>query len=314
VTPPAALQRSDQLMVNTGRIRDQWHTMTRTGKSPRLSQHIAEPFCEINPEDAMRLGVRTADLVKIENARGSVIVRASVTSRQQQGHVFAPMHWNDSYAADARIGKLVSDSVDPVSGQPALKMALAYVAKFDAAWHGFAVTREKPKLDFDYWACARVNGGWRTELASCAPTDAWDKTAREVLGAAADEELISYQDRRRGDWRFAAVRGGVLLGVFYASREPVAVARSWAATLLDSEEIPVPALLAGRPGGAIEDKGAIICSCFSVGFKQIAAAVSDGACLSVDAVGALLKAGTNCGSCRSEIRQIVEKGRALAAE
>ena len=224
------------------------------------------------------------------------------------------MHWNDAYAADARIGKLVSDLGDPVSGQPALKMALASVAKFGAAWHGFAGTRARPVHHFDYWACARVNGGWRTELASAAPTNAWDKTARLVLGATVDEELISYQDRRRGDWRFAAVRAGVLLGVFYASREPVAVARSWASTLLESEGVPVPALLAGRPGGAVEDKGAIICSCFSVGFKQIASAVADGSCLSVDAVGALLKAGTNCGSCRSEIRQIVDKGRALAAE
>ena len=57
----------------------------------------------------------------------------------------------------------------------------------------------------------------------------------------------------------------------------------------------------------MEDKGAIICSCFSIGFRQIETAVANGSCLSVDAVGALLKAGTNCGSCRSEIRQIVEK-------
>jgi assimilatory nitrate reductase catalytic subunit len=314
VTPPAALAKTHQLMVNTGRIRDHWHTMTRTGKSPRLSQHIAEPYCEINPEDAMRLGIRTADLVKIENVRGSATVRASVTARQQTGHVFAPMHWNDSYAADARIGRLVSDAVDPVSGQPALKMALASVEKFRAVWHGFAVTREKPALDLDYWACARTEGGWRTELASSALTDAWETTARSILGAAADEELISYQDRRRGDWRFAAMRGGILLGVFYASREPVAVARSWAATLFENQDLPVLELLAGRPGGAVEDKGAIICSCFSVGFRQIEAAVANGSCLSVDAVGALLKAGTNCGSCRSEIRSIINAHRALAAE
>ncbi len=307
VTPPSAKPATAAFMVNTGRVRDHWHTMTRTGKSPRLSQHIAEPFCEIHPEDAMRLGIRTADLVRVENERGSVIVRASVTARQQLGHVFVPMHWNDSYAADARIGKLVSDAVDPVSGQPALKMALAHVRRFKAAWHGFAVTRERPKLDFDYWAAARVNGGWRAEFASADPPAKWESSARAVLGIGAEEELISYQDRRRGDWRFASVRDGILLGVFYASREPVAVARSWASTLLGNDALSAAALLAGRPGGAVEDKGAIICSCFSVGVRQIEAAVANGACLSVDAVGALLKAGTNCGSCRGEIRRIVEK-------
>jgi assimilatory nitrate reductase catalytic subunit len=314
VTSPAARPKTDQLMVNTGRIRDQWHTMTRTGKSPRLSQHIAEPFCEIHPKDAMRLGVRTADLVKIENERGSAIVRASVTLRQQQGHVFIPMHWNDSFAADARIGKLVSGAVDPVSGQPALKMAMAGVRKFEATWHGFAVTRARPALDCDYWACAKVAGGWRTELASSAMPDMLENTARAVLGAAADEELVSYQDRQRGDWRFAALRAGKLHGILYASHEPVAVARSWASTLLEGESLSSAALLAGRPGGALEDKGAIICSCFSIGFKQIAHAVSHDLCLSVDAVGALLKAGTNCGSCRGEIRGIIDAHRPVAAE
>jgi assimilatory nitrate reductase catalytic subunit len=100
--------------------------------------------------------------------------------------------------------------------------------------------------------------------------------------------------------------------VFYASREPVAVARSWASTLLDGDAASAAALLAGRPCGAVEDKGAIICSCFSVGFKQIEAAVANRSCMSVETVGALLKAGTNCGSCRGEIRQIVEKAKASA--
>ncbi len=317
VTPPAAQLKTGQLMVNTGRVRDHWHTMTRTGKSPRLSQHIAEPFCEINPEDAMRFGIRTADLVKVENERGSVVVRASVTTRQQQGHVFVPMHWNDSYAADARVGKLVNDLVDPASGQPALKMALASVTKFDAAWHGFAVTRGRPRLDFDYWASARINGGWRTEFASAAWPDAWDRTAREVLGAAADEELISYQDRRRGDWRFASLRSGMPHGVLYASREPVAVARSWASALLGGgigDSGGAGALLAGRPGGGKADVGAIVCSCFSIGLNQIVNAVAQNSCLSVEAIGTLLKAGTNCGSCRSEIRGILDAHRAVAAE
>ena len=316
VTPPAAQMNTGQLMVNTGRVRDHWHTMTRTGKSPRLSQHIAEPFCEINPEDATRLGIRTADLLTIRNERGSVIVRASVTERQQQGHVFVPMHWNDEYAANSRIGKIASDTVDMVSGQPALKMATANVERFDAAWHGFAVTRARPSLDLDYWAVAKIDGGWRTEMAGKGLPDRWALLAGVVFGVSLTNEHVSYCDDRRGHWRFALAEHGKLLGLFYAAFEPVAVARSWVSGLFcdQSEHSDMAPLLAGRPDAGKIDKGAVICSCFSVGINQISNAVADGSGLSVDAIGSSLKAGTNCGSCRADIRRIIEAHWVKATE
>ncbi|WP_281285590.1 molybdopterin dinucleotide binding domain-containing protein, partial [Mesorhizobium norvegicum] len=69
------------LILNTGRIRDHWHTMTRTGKSPRLSQHIAEPFVEIHPADAQHFGIGDADIARVSSPRGDVLVRALVTAR-----------------------------------------------------------------------------------------------------------------------------------------------------------------------------------------------------------------------------------------
>jgi assimilatory nitrate reductase catalytic subunit len=314
VTPPAVQENTNQLMLNTGRIRDHWHTMTRTGKSPRLSQHIAEPYCEIHPEDAMRLGIRTADLVEIQNGLGDAVVRASVSRRQMPGHVFVPMHWNDTYAANARIGTLVPDLVDPVSGQPALKMAMAQVKRFDAAWYGFAIKGERPEAGTEYWARARIQNGWQIELSGRNPIENCESFARQILAVCDDDDLVSYQDKRRGDWRFAAVRQGKLLGALYLSNEPVAVARSWAAGLLDRPSNDISSILAGRPGAGKIDKGATICSCFSIGFNEIAHAVISGSCLSVEAIGASLKAGSNCGSCRSEIRQIIETHRVEAAE
>ncbi len=313
VTPPSARLDSG-LVLNTGRVRDHWHTMTRTGKSVRLSQHIAEPYCEINPQDAMRLGVRTADLVKVENALGSVIVRASVTGCQSTGEIFAPMHWNDSYAANARIGKLNADTVDPVSGQPALKMARATVTRFVPELYGFAVTRARPALDLPYWATAKVNGGWRTEFAVCGFDGDAEQLARKLVAAAQTHEFVSYKDVRRGDWRFAAVANGALTSVVYLSRSPVSVARSWAAGLLEEGQPDVSSLLAGRPGAGKIDKGATVCACFSVGFNEIAGAVLDGSCLSVQAIGESLKAGTNCGSCRAEIKRIITSHLPAAAE
>lgn len=103
--------------LNTGRIRDQWHTMTRTGKSARLSAHIAEPFAELHPRDAMEIGVGNADLIEIESPEGKAFVRALITERQARGSIFAPMHWNDQFAAKARIDVLVPPITDRQIGR-----------------------------------------------------------------------------------------------------------------------------------------------------------------------------------------------------
>src|SRR5690606_29035541 len=114
--PPQHVTEDFPLVLNTGRIRDQWHTMTRTGKSARLFSHLAEPFVEIHPDDARRLGISDADLVEIDNAHGSAIVRALVTERQTSGALFVPMHWTGELSGRARIDVLVPPVTDPQSG------------------------------------------------------------------------------------------------------------------------------------------------------------------------------------------------------
>ena len=114
-------------MLNTGRVRDHWHTMTRTGKTARLSAHLAEPFAELHPRDAADKGIRHASLVRLENRHGSALVRALITDRQQKGSVFVPMHWTGQFSAAGRIDVLVTAQTDPHSGQPALKSAFADV-------------------------------------------------------------------------------------------------------------------------------------------------------------------------------------------
>ena len=173
--------------------------MTRTGKSPRLSQHLAEPFCEIHPSDAAKLGVRPADLVTIATPHGEVVVRALVSPRQAKGSVFAPMHWNDQFAAKARVDALVPAITDPVSGQPASKHVAARVARFEVARYGFAVLRNRPeRLDADYWAIAPANGGWRVELAFTDGERDWNALAARLFGGAAETGRTLLYRRRSG--------------------------------------------------------------------------------------------------------------------
>ena len=142
--PPPIVPPPGMLVLNTGRVRDHWHTMTRTGKTPRLSAHMAEPFAELHPDDAFEKGIRHASLVRLENRHGTALVRALVTDRQQRGSVFVPMHWTGQFSAAGRVDALVTGQVDPQSGQPALKMATVSVGPALARRYGFAVSRKRP--------------------------------------------------------------------------------------------------------------------------------------------------------------------------
>jgi assimilatory nitrate reductase catalytic subunit len=297
------------LILNTGRIRDQWHTMTRTAKTPRLMSHYAESFCEIHPENAEVAGIAPATLVRIVSPQGGVIVRALVTERQQKGSIFVPMHWTDQQTAQGRIGSATSAAVDPISGQPGLKSSSARIEPFDAAWYGFAVLRNRPEtITADYWAIARAEGGWRVELAGTDTVEDWTTYAADLIGGDEGAETLSYLDHDQASFRLATFSDGELLGALFVASEPVAVSRTWAVEHLAASEIRAAdrlRLLGGRPGADQADPGPIVCACFSVGASQIATTIENGAA-SVEAVGAALRAGTNCGSCRVEIRRLID--------
>jgi assimilatory nitrate reductase catalytic subunit len=305
IAPPAR-DRGAGLRLNTGRVRDHWHTMTRTGKSSRLSQHLAEPFAEIHPADAARRGIRPADLVRVTNGRGAATVRALVTDRTPEGAIFVPMHWTGQFSSAGRVGALIPPVTDPGSGQPALKAGRAEVERVAAAWHGFSVSRDKPDTSGAgaYWVLARATGCWRAELAGARDPPDWEAIVREMF-AAPEAQLASVIDTRRGLARFALIENGVVIAALFTAREPVEVSRAHVvAAFADNRP---DGLLAGRPGREQTDIGPIVCACFNVGLNQIMAAIEAGEARSVAEVGALLSAGTNCGSCRPEISALLPR-------
>ncbi|SFT80440.1 bifunctional nitrate reductase/sulfite reductase flavoprotein subunit alpha [Paraburkholderia aspalathi] len=129
---PAELpDREFPIVLNTGRLQHQWHTMTKTGKVAMLNKLNPGPFVEIHPEDAATLGIKAKDPVEIRSRRGRAVLPAVVTERVQAGNCFAPMHWNDVFGDDLCINAVTSDAIDPVSQQPELKfcaVALSPVA------------------------------------------------------------------------------------------------------------------------------------------------------------------------------------------
>ncbi|UOQ68692.1 nitrate reductase [Hymenobacter volaticus] len=137
IHPVAAVFRSEvpdetyPFILTTGRIRDQWHTMTKTGKVSKLKQHTPQAFLELNPQDAASLEVGEGDLVTVESRRGSVRVAARLTTNIRPGVVFLPMHWGKILGSDLhRANNVTSGAVDPVSKEPDFKFCAVQLEKY----------------------------------------------------------------------------------------------------------------------------------------------------------------------------------------
>ncbi|MEM8841748.1 MAG: molybdopterin-dependent oxidoreductase [Pseudomonadota bacterium] len=303
----APLTPERPLRLNTGRIRDQWHTMTRTGRAPRLNQHLAEPFVEIHPDDAISAGIAAAELVRVETGYGQMVARALVTERTQPGSVFIPIHWTSAFASDGRVDALIAPVTDPVSGQPELKGAAASISRYDPAWYGFAVGAKRPVVcalsGIGYWALAPSQTGWRLELAGDSVPASWEQAAKLLFGAGDHARTVCAVDPGAGHASVVVCERDRTLGVLYADRQPVAVARSHViakfATLSPND------LLAGRPSMYQPDPGALVCACMGVGAKTIVHAIAAQGLTSVEAIGEATTAGTSCGSCRPELHALL---------
>src|SRR5215471_6225106 len=166
VTPEVPALRSETsagrpLRLNTGRIRDQWHTMTRSGLSPRLGAHLPEPFVEIHPDDASKYGVVDDSFARITTDYGQCVLKVVVSEGQQRGMLFVPIHWSEATASSGRVGALVAPFTDPYSGQPESKVTPASIAPYEYVFRGFVLSRRSIELPQSlWWARAAIAGGY----------------------------------------------------------------------------------------------------------------------------------------------------------
>jgi assimilatory nitrate reductase catalytic subunit len=311
------------VVLNTGRIRDQWHTMTRTGLAPRLLQHIGEPFCALHPEDADRLGIGERDLVVVESRWGRALLRAQRSTDQVPGSVFVPMHWTGVLSSAGRIGAVVNPVVDPVSGQPESKHTPVRVRRFGAAWQGFLLaTGARPLPAADYAVAVRGGNFWRFELAGAATRGGLAELANELLGTPSKDEqgiivpgvaveTLEYVDDARGVYRRAAIAEGRLQSVCFLGPDGSLPDRQWLSGLIGKELSSADrrALLSGRPADPGADTGRVICACHGVGETTIRRLIATQQLDSVAAIGKACRAGTNCGSCQPELKNILASCR-----
>ena len=308
VDPKLATATDDSfpLMLNTGRIRDQWHTMTRTGRSPRLALHLPEPFVSIHPDDAARFGISDGGLARVTSAHGTATLRARFDSGQSPGTAFAPIHWTAETSSHGRVGALVVDATDPFSGQPELKASPVNVVPVKLAHQGFIITRmPHAPPPGGWWSRVAIEGGTGWLVATDMPLR---DAAAWFEAQFADCEIADFVDTPHGRYRAAAFRDGRLeASLFLDSGEGLAGFDAMKG-LLSAESIESQQrrlALCGRDASGAADSGPLVCACFGVATAKIREAISSGAATDVKAIGALLKAGTNCGSCVPELRRII---------
>jgi assimilatory nitrate reductase catalytic subunit len=320
---PPAVVADDQwpLILNTGRVRDQWHTMTRTGRLPRLMAHQREPVLDIHPADAARLHLIDGGLARIGSPHGASVMPVRLSSDLRQGEVFAAMHWTDQFTSAGPIDAVVGGATDPISGQPELKATPVRVTSVESHWHGLLLrgSEQVPHGPY-YWARVPVERGHAFTLIGCEPlpsdrgTELW---IAALLDSSPAAELVIYADPARGTFRYASVVGRRLDAcLFIAKKHSALPPRDALAALLGTRVEPETrsTILAAAAGPATRNAaGRTICACFGVGLNTLHGAIASRRLTSVAEIGTALRAGSNCGSCIPELQAILDGSRVPAA-
>jgi assimilatory nitrate reductase catalytic subunit len=293
--------------LNTGRIRDQWHTMTRTGLSALLSEHRPEPFVDLHEADATAHGIVEGDLVRVRTKWGSAVLKARIGDEAARGSLFAPMHWSAATSSSSRVGAVVNPAVDPASGEPEFKHTPAAIERVESAWHAVLCSREAvaPPVG-TWWVRIQGDGFTRFELSGLGEEPDWSAVGRALVGAHGDgHDIVEYADAGSGTLRLARLGDGRLEACLYVSRAAEALpVRGWLAGVFARTGLPDSdrlALLAARSLDGEIDDSALVCSCFGVRRRTIEAAIERDGLETPQQIGACLKAGTNCGSCLPEL-------------
>src|SRR5690606_14134211 len=219
------------LILNTGRIRDQWHTMTRTARAPQLNAHEPEPYLDAHAQDLANIGAVPGDLVRVVSRWGSALARARASGDLPSGMAFMPIHWSEQFARSSRVGAAVNPVVDALSGEPEFKHTPVRLEKLAFEWRGFLLSREPVEApDAIWWARSPGDGVVRLEFAGSGddrPGAAWLKA---MLPVAAGAEWIEFDDAATGNYRAALIDGGRLQACLMVTRNAALPPRAWLAS------------------------------------------------------------------------------------
>lgn len=316
------------IRLTTGRLRDQWHCMSRTGKVAQLYGHVDEPRIDLNPDDMARRDLADGELLRVSSRRGNIVLKAYPSPEVASGQAFISMHWGRNVLNSSGANELTISTFDPFSKQPELKHAAIRVEKANLV-HRAVLLRTETDNDqaagralelsaaaapllkqFDYAAiylAGRDHPAVVLKLAHAEPIPKEWLVALDELFGLKPEECLTYEDPRRHIGKKALVQDGQLTAIrltgetaaapwlqdVLLERQPVAELRRW--LLAPLAQAPV----------ATASRGRVVCNCLNVSESEIQAEIKAGADLSL--LQSKLKCGTQCGSCVPEIKRMLEK-------
>jgi assimilatory nitrate reductase catalytic subunit len=308
------------LHLNSGRLRDQWHGMSRSGLVPRLFAQAPEPLLEMNASDMERRAIIDGDLIRVKGRRGSLLLRAAASTTLRPAQTYLAMHWGGQFISGAGVNVLMARTTDPISRQPELKHAAVQVERLATGWRLVALRRDdggglhaalQPWLArFDYatltlagrestvvvlraWGAhdsAPPSPEFLAELAAAIGLDGPDtlafNDARRNINKRAlidDERLagaLLCNETRAANWLLELIAGG-------GSTRNL---RQWLFAPLDA------------PPGSLPARGRIVCSCHDVGENEIVADLAGG--LDLARLQSKRRCGSACGACLPELRRL----------
>jgi assimilatory nitrate reductase catalytic subunit len=314
------------LHLNTGRLRDQWHAMSRTGRVARLFAHADTPLLAMNARDLELRQLKAGDLVRVKSRRGEVVVAVEASDSVRPGQCFLPMHWGARFMGGHGVNALTLPVFDAVSRQPELKHAAVQVAKAELPWRMAALAvgdgarlldAVQPLLRACDYAAAGLAGRDRDvltlRLAHTRPLpEAMLAELDAALGLDDPLAVMHYQDSPRGISKRVRVDGGK---VSAARLTGETAAFDWLRDVV-VDGVEAAALRAwmlapvARPPAGGSGRGRVVCNCLNVAEPDIVMAIAAGADLA--ALQATLKCGTECGSCVPELKRLIAGNRAAA--
>ncbi|HWU33726.1 MAG TPA: molybdopterin-dependent oxidoreductase [Methylovorus sp.] len=321
------------LHLLTGRLRDQWHGMSRTGTVAQLFNHVDEPVISLNQNDMERRGIKPGDLVKVSNKRGSLTLRAQPSDEIQPAQSFIPMHWGSQFMKGLGCNALMPSAFDPTSRQPELKHTAVKLEKIDLPWQ-MTVMRNCQDMQlleqirqllphFDYASCGlygRGNGMVVLQAAHhAAPDSAVIDALDQLLGMTEGAPMLNYQDARRGISKRILVEPDPASGSQQVTGVRLigeTLAAEWLREIMTEGQFSdalrrwALAPLSAPPTGQ-RSRGKIVCNCLNVAENEIIDTIQMGA--DFITLQNKLKCGTQCGSCVPELKKLVQlHGRTAA--
>ncbi|OUM07154.1 nitrate reductase [Pseudomonas syringae] len=307
------------LTLNTGRLRDHWHGMSRTGTAARLFGHVSEAVLSLNPQDMQRHDVQTGDLVKLISRRGELLLPVNCDDSLLPGQAFLPMHWGDRFLKGG-VNVLTQPAFDPVSKQPELKHSGVRIEKTRLTWQFFALIEGnvqqrmeqlRPLCDGFAYLSMSLAGRERSALivnaaSSTAPDPALLHDIDRVLGLDTGP-VMAYDDPRHAIGKRIRIDNQRITGVRLAGET---LARHWLQTLWLEERIEdsvrrwLLAPLSNPPGkDTSQRRDKTLCNCMNVSQSAVTSGIARG--LDLNQLKKQLGCGTQCGSCVPEIKRLI---------